>query len=145
LDYAAGGYHVSVTRGACGGTSDPAVGFADGGTRAGACSSPLNRDDLRAKWRAAVEAYLRAFHAAGDGHPIDCVKIMLATANGLADQAYAGENVAPPRDPVTQTPETPSPKRGLTGGLIALGLMGLVGVVGYGIHRGQVMPDADMW
>jgi len=145
LDYAAGGFHVSVTRGLCGGAADPAHDFAAGGTKAGACQAPLGRDDLRVKWREAAAAYRLAFNAAQQGQLVEQVKQLLTTANALANQAYAGENVEPPRDPVTGTPEAPSPKKGVSGTVIAAALVGLMGAVTYGVYRGKTAHDAGMW
>lgn len=116
LDYAAGGFHVSVTRGLCGGAADPALDFAKGGTVAGGCTMPLDRDDLRLAWAKAANAYLAAFIKASSGSAaLEDIKATLRVANGLADQAYALEGVDPPRDPVTQETEAPSPGRGLGG------------------------------
>jgi hypothetical protein len=144
-DYAAGGFHVSVTRGLCGGAADPASGFAGGGTRAGACVAPLGRDDIRTAWRKSAQAYLNAFNQAQQGALVDQVKQLLRTANLLADQAYGLEKVDPPRDPVTQEPETPSPKSGVGGIGLALGLAGLMGMTAYAIKRGQTAYEAGMW
>jgi hypothetical protein len=142
LDYAAGGFHVSVTRGLCGGAADPAVGFAAGGTKAGACAAPLNRDDLRQLWSNAAQAYHDAYSAIIDGHPLDRVKVLLHEANLLADKAYAGENVEPPRDPKTGAPETPSPRR--ANWLAVAGLVGVSGMLLFGIHRSR-QAHGEYW
>lgn len=112
-DYAAGGFHVSVTRGLCGGAGDSAIGFAESGTVPGACQIPLDRADLRLAWANTARAYFDAFIASRD-EPLDAVKDRLRAANALADQAYALEGVEPPRDPQTGTPEPPSPKGGIS-------------------------------
>ncbi len=145
LNYAAGGFHVSVTRGLAGGCADPSANFADGGTKTGACVAPLGRGDLRSKWSNAAQAYLQAFNSAQQGALVEQVKQLLRTANGLASQAYAAEGVPPPRDPVTQETEPVSPGRGISGVGLAIGLAGLMGLTAYAIHRGQTAYEGGIW
>jgi hypothetical protein len=95
LDYAAGGFHVSVTRAEGGGCSDAAGSIS--ATRASSCMSPLNREDSRGAWVNAAMAYSYAFMSGGT---VDEIKLLLDKANQAADAAYTLENVEPPRDPV---------------------------------------------
>lgn len=100
-DYAAGGFHVSVTRSLCGGAADSSSDFASGGTTAGVCLQPLHRDDIGAAWGRAAMAYQQAYTDAMDPSAgVDYVKMELDTANELANAAYAMEGVAPPVDPM---------------------------------------------
>ncbi|UCC72064.1 MAG: hypothetical protein JSV86_17100 [Gemmatimonadota bacterium] len=138
LDYAAGGFHVSVARGLAGGCADPSAGFAAGGTRAGVCAEPLDRADLRTLWAKAAQAYLEIYNLALDGHPVDRNKALLLAANDLADRAYAAEGIDPPRDPMTGTSEPPRDKKGPRPRWgIALGILGIAGLGVYGIHRSR--------
>jgi len=67
LAYAAGGFHVSVTRGLSGGCSDPSSGFmaAHGlfdGEGLTPCVAPLGRSDIRALWAQCAQGYLDAYN-----------------------------------------------------------------------------------
>lgn len=138
-DYAAGGFHVSVARGLVGGAGDNSVSFGKAlisGKRAIAPQRPLNRADLATKWKAAAGAYKAVFDTANAGPTFFLPLVdQLREANGLADQAYAAEGIAPPKDPGPGTTEVPSePKSGTVSssgngmyyglGIAAAGLLG---------------------
>lgn len=101
-DYAAAGFHVSVTRGLAGGCQDLASAF--NGTGPASCESPLNRGDLTAKWRGVASAYMDAFDRRNLADAITAIK----AANGLADMAFKAEGIQPPKDPVTGKSEPPA-------------------------------------
>lgn len=99
-NYAAAGFHVSVTRGLGGGCSDPAS-TVDGTDNTGsACISPMNRQDAVSTWADAAQAYSDAYYLANSGASLDAVKAQLTAANAKADAGYHLEGVAPPADPV---------------------------------------------
>lgn len=100
LDYAAGGFHVSVDRGIAGGCGDH-WSIHKSGTVAAACSKPLNRPDIQKAWAAAAGKYREAFDSgmAAKLQPVDNVKAILKEANLLADAAFKLEGIAPPKDP----------------------------------------------
>lgn len=122
-DYAAAGFHVSVTRGLAGGCQDLASAF--NGTGPSSCKSPLYRADLTSKWRGVASAYMDAF----DKRTISDAIIAIKAANGLADLAFAAEGIQPPKDPVTGKSEPPAVGPGKpgsdTGGFLGLGEAGL--------------------
>lgn len=127
LDYAAGGFHVSVVRGRAGGCRDSAVNIR--ATGPDACDQPLGRSDLKQLWTSAAKAYLDAFKALQTG--LVSVEI-LRVANAEADRAYAAEGVEPPRDPKTQTSEPPlAQKRGIP----PLAMMGGLALLGFLLFR----------
>lgn len=106
LNYAAAGFHVSVTRGLAGGARDLSVSVS--GTGPSSVKEPLNRPDLASLWSQAANLYLEAYRQAQSApFQLESVKSQLLSANQAADQAYAQEEVEPPRDPVTQSPEPP--------------------------------------
>ena len=105
-DYAAGGFHVSVTRGTAGGCQDPAENFDTDVAAALGCNKPINSAEIRVLWATAGEAYKAAFFRGANGNvSVDAIKDDLRAANRLADAAYAAEGVTPPRDPQTQESE----------------------------------------
>lgn len=121
--YSAGGFHVAVARGLVGGAGDNAVSFGKAlltGRKPLAPQRPLNRADLVEKWKAAAGAYKSVFDTANAGPTFFLPLVdQLREANSLADQAYAAEGIAPPKDPGPGTTEVPSePKSGTvsTGG-----------------------------
>lgn len=105
LDYGAGGFHVSVTRGLCGGSGDPSHDFTQGGTKPGACTMPLNDANIAAAWDTSARRYQEAYLSAQSGASVAEVKARLAYANEAANIAYGMEGVEPPRDPVTALPD----------------------------------------
>ena len=162
LDYAAGGWHVSIARGAAGGcTDDPttwgraflAAGYKKKADPGVPCSA-LGRDDIRQAWVRPAELYAAAYQAAGAGYST-AVYDALARANRAADAVYAMESAAaqsrglppvePPRDPRTAAPEAAGarPRRSpyakvasavsLLGGFAAL----VAGVVAGGRRMGE--------
>lgn len=96
LDYAAGGFHVSLTRAAGGGCGDAATAISPT-SKGASCVLPLNRGDLRDLWAKVASGYATAYSAQGG---LGDMKALLEQANALADQAYGAENIEPPRDPV---------------------------------------------
>ena len=111
LDYAAGGFHVCVTRALSGGCKDTSLPGGFGGAK---CSRPLGDKQLTDDWYLAGASYLEAFDAAFKGKPLAAVKDMIRTANLLADKAFKAEGGEPPRDPgptppgVAQNPPEPA-------------------------------------
>lgn len=104
LDYAAGGFHVSVSRGLQGGCGDPAPTYSDWVIRAVqgpvTCSQPLNLPAARAAWAESARRYLAAYEAGRGGASLETVKDFLRHAN--ATNAYAVEGLGPgdiPSDP----------------------------------------------
>ena len=72
MDYAAGGFHVSVARGVIGGCADRAEGsFLNFGAT---CTKPLGRDDIRNAWSLAASLYLQAFGHAKAGVVLTAIK-----------------------------------------------------------------------
>lgn len=104
LDYAAGGFHVSVDRGLAGGCTDPWT-IHKGGTTAVACATPRNSASARAMWTSAAQKYLAVYTLAQQGGGLDVVKQGLNDANLLANNAYGQEGITPPVDPETQQPD----------------------------------------
>jgi hypothetical protein len=98
-NYAAGGFHVSTSRGVAGGCADSALGYGASGSKPTKCAKALNRVDVGAAWLNAAMAYSAAYSSVSGGGPVDYVKPQLKEANLLADAAYKLEGVAPPRDP----------------------------------------------
>lgn len=138
LDYAAGGFHVSVTRGAGGGCYDPATSIPTG--TAGKCASPIGRQELGNEWATVAEKYKRAFESVSSLGLTPGTRTMLMEANASADRVYGMENVPPPRDPVTGTSEAPMAKPTMPTkhkALIATGLLGLLGVFVGGVAAVQ--------
>lgn len=120
LDYAAGGFHVSVDRGLA-----------------------QKSNEIRAMWGQAAGKYAEAFKAGLiAGTPVESVKAMIAEANNVADQAYKAEGVSPPRDPLAKTPEPPvhlsrGKKWGMLGAAAAgIGLLALWGREPKGSKKG---------
>jgi hypothetical protein len=147
LDYAAGGFHVSVTRGLAGGCRDSSAGFASSGTKAGSCSQPINSDEIRALWVRAAEAYKLVFDMGSDATVnVAVFKENLAAANALADVAYGAEGVEPPRDPQTGTSEPATDPVGSKPSLSPLFVVGLgVAAVGSAVAvRRSVIDKADI-
>lgn len=97
--YAAGGFHTSVTRGLAGGSSDPASAIT--GSAAGeTVKVELNDGDITEAWMDAARAYKDAYdEAVGGKASVPGLVAMLLDANSLADKAYGMEHVAPPRAP----------------------------------------------
>jgi len=130
LNYAAGGFHVAVSRGTPGGCGDSAGSTPTGS--AGSCLAPLGRKELGEEWATVAEKYLRAYDAAKAAWSMGTVLNMLREANGAADRVYGLENVPPPRDPVTMTSEAPMANPTMPNKhkvLIATGLLGVLGSV----------------
>ena len=100
LDYAAGGFHVSVDRGISGGCGDH-WSIHKSGTVAAECSKPLFRPDILKAWASAAAKYREAFESgmAAKLQPVENVKAILREANQLADAAFKLEGIAPPKDP----------------------------------------------
>jgi hypothetical protein len=131
LDYAAGGFHVSVDRQNGGGCAD-SWEIHNGGTVAAACKQPQNRADLATLWGNAAGKYKAAFEATKAGAALPTVVNMLRDANSAADAAFAGEGIAPPRDPATSESQGASNARSGFWNLgTGLGLAAVVGVVGW--------------
>lgn len=142
--YAAGGFHVCVARGQCGGCQDPSEGFMQKlnlliGPQAGYCDSPLFSPELMASWAAAASLYLEAYRTAEQSKSVSKTKEALRRANAAALVAYDGEGVTPPRDPYAAPdelpeppvpPERPTPPPRSRGGLVLAGGLGLVAAVG---------------
>lgn len=154
MDYAAGGFHVSVTRGTAGGCKDPSSGFSQSGTIKGTCDTPINSPEIRAMWASAAALYKIAFEngVAGekDDPARDISKDQLRSANAAADAAYRAEGVTPPRDPQTGTSEAPvdpagtlpAPPKGMsTGAKVAIGIG--VAMLGLFVAR-QVQGDDEL-
>jgi hypothetical protein len=100
-NYAAAGFHVSVTRGLGGGCKDAAATVDGTDSGGSACLSPLGRDDAAQAWSNAAQAYLNAYNLAAAGSaPLADVKAALDAANVTANSGYAIESVEPPSDPV---------------------------------------------
>lgn len=162
--YATDGFHVSVIRGSVGGCADPALGWASGGTNPSAvCKSPLGDEAAKAAWDAAAGAYLEAFQSIAGGATWRDGKALLATANKLADEAYAADSAAasaasgstvtisPPRyvdkstgETVTDGAvggETRKPRNWTALALGGTGLAALAGILGYvaigGYYKGE--------
>lgn len=134
-DYAAGGFHISVTRGGSGGCKDAALDV--GMTKAAICTAPLGRQDLTGLWNAAANAYLNAYNRLGD---LSTIKTELLQANILADAAYAMEGVDPPRDPVLVAQGLITPAEPVNGheGLKAAGLgLAFAAILGGGIYAAE--------
>jgi len=133
-DYAAGGFHVSVTRGTAGGCRDASDNFASSGTAKGECNSPINSASIRALWAEAAAGYKAVFELGADGSVnVTVLKEKLRAANALADAAYAAEGVEPPRDPETGESDpvgaidkgSPWAMLGAVAGFAGIGIIGL--------------------
>jgi hypothetical protein len=135
LDYAAGGFHVSVWRGLSGGCKDPWQIHQSGTSDGVGCRTPHNDNAIRDLWIEAAEKYKGAYEAAKVGKPLLLVKGYLALANLAADKAYRAEGIEPPRDPVTQVTD-PVGKPGNLGLLTFMGVATL-GLLSLGIWAGH--------
>lgn len=127
LNYAAGGFHVAVSRGVPGGCGDSAASTPTGS--AGGCLSPLGRRELGEEWSTVAQKYKAAYEAAKRGFT-PAVLLQLREANGSADRVYGLENVPPPRDPITMTSEAPMANPTMPTKhkmLIGTGVLGLLG------------------
>lgn len=141
LDYAAGGFHVSVDRGSAGGCFDD-WSIHKSGTKAATCKQPRNNPAAAGLWNAAASKYLAAYQAASAGADFAGVIGMLREANALADIAYADEGIAPPRDPVTQTTEPPVTKMSLGRKVgIAATAASLLGITTWGVQKDMLLAS----
>lgn len=149
LAYAAGGFHVSVTRGLSGGCSDPSDGFmaAHGlfdGENLAPCVAPLGRSDIRALWAQAAQGYLDAYNLGLSTHSVSQVKAKLRLVQQMQVSPYTLEGVPAPRDPGPGTSALPEPdheppqvaqqqaRRKIGGGGVVAagaGLMALTGII----------------
>lgn len=148
LAYAAGGFHVSVTRGLSGGCRDPSDGFMEArglftGEMLTPCAVPLGRDDIRALWAQAAQGYLDAYNLGLRTKSVSKVKAALRLVQQMQVSPYTLENVDPPRDPgldqgsslpepAHEPPVLAQPRKGLGGGAVVAagaGLMALTGLV----------------
>lgn len=140
MDYAAAGYHVSVSRGVgggCGGSSDSV----DGTDESAVCDLPLGRDDLSALWAQAAAGYKSAFDLASNGGSLADVKTQLGAANNDANVAYHSEGVDPPSDPVQVAANAaaglpPPAPEGAAAASMSSGHPLLWGLLGVGIATG---------
>lgn len=123
-DYAAGGFHVAVSRGLAGGCSDLSTAF--NGTGPSSCRIPLTRPDLTVKWKAAAQAYYDAYQRKNLADMLTGIRV----ANEIANAAFAAEGISPPRDPVTGAKEPPAIAPGPVGGGGGAGLFGSLGEAG---------------
>jgi len=135
-DYAAGGFHVAVSRGLPGGCRDSSMDFAKSGTTAAVCASPMNDTTLRNLWADAAQGYRNVYF--GPTSDLEAMRSALAAANASADLAFKAEGVEPPRDPVTLAVEPANPGASMTAKLAfaALGLFAASAVT-YGVRRRQ--------
>lgn len=143
VNYAAGGFHTSVSRGIAGGCQDPdwvvkptGVTWVSGPK---ACATPKNNPDIAAAWEKAAAKYREVYEAVNavakpSSAEIDAFVLGLRNANWLADIAYGLENVPPPRDP-NADPEGPpaTPKSRISVAMAGLGLLAAFGFVAFAI------------
>ena len=118
-NYAAGGFHVAVTRGLAGGCGDPPVDLTASDNIKRPCQRALNSDEAKQAWADAAEAYYGAYFAVNvEGKSYKVAVPMLDAANKLADAAYAIESrlagvvIEPPRDPGATPGAEPEPDPG---------------------------------
>jgi hypothetical protein len=113
LDYAAGGFHVSVARGQAGGCTDDPTTWGKKFLAAKGVNVPcagLGRPEIATAWISVAQRYLNAWKLALGGYS-SAVYDALRQANVASDGVYAMESaaakekglppVAPPRDPRT--------------------------------------------
>ncbi len=104
LAYAAGGFHVSVTRGLSGGCKDPSDGFmyARGlidGMNTTPCAVALNNPRIRDAWANVAQKYLDAYNLGVTTKSLSKTKAAIQAAQSMMISPYAMEGVTPPRDP----------------------------------------------
>lgn len=127
LDYAAGGFHVAVTRGQSGGCGDAADSIPTG--TAGKCKSPFGRQALGSEWAGVAAMYSNAYALIKSRFGSGSLQL-LRDANAAADRVYGLENVPPPRDPLTGESEAPMAKPTMPTKrkvAVAGGILGLLG------------------